>query len=73
MYPDTPTVAIINKAKMAPWTRRRATRGSYTVLSEMALLLDLLRSPSAMMQDYRVSIRSANRYMKPRIGTTHGS
>ena len=49
MYPKTPRVAIVTKAKMAPWTRRRATRGSYTVLSEMPLLLDLLSSPSAMI------------------------
>jgi hypothetical protein len=49
MYPNTPTLAIIIKAKIAPWTRRRATRGSNTVLSEMLLLLDLLGSPFAMI------------------------
>ncbi len=48
MYPNTPTVAIITNAKMAPWTRRRAIRGSYTVLSETARSLGLPRSPSAM-------------------------
>src|SRR5215207_7251878 len=73
MYPNTPTVAIITKARMAPCTRRRATRGSNSVLSEMPLLPDLLRSPSVIMQDYRESIRSATRSMMPRIRTIQGS
>jgi hypothetical protein len=48
MYPNTPTTVITPSAKRALSMRRVTTRGSYTFLSEMPLLLDLLRSSSAM-------------------------
>src|SRR5215211_8391095 len=34
MYPNTPATVIVASAKRAPRIRLRATRGSYTVLSE---------------------------------------
>src|SRR5829696_9862685 len=71
MYPNTPRTVIIPSAKRALSMRRVATRGSYTFLSEMPLLLDLLRSSSAIW--CRIiespSAPQTDLIMKPRIMT----
>ena len=62
IYPNAPVAVMITSARTALSIRRKATRGSYTVLWETARLSRSLRSPSAM--DSFIARQSAFLWLK---------